>query len=469
MYEITLSVRKEVIRMFLQGVSFDAIARQLGIGKGSVVNIIEEFREGDLAIPSDMTGLIDTLRKIAVDLRKHNASISQVMIYARLHAKLKEMGVGVEKVEQWVDTCQEIASSSASGNELVNAAMAFKQLESETGLGYKELIIDYKAKRNERDELHEEIEQEKATLIKVKSEHNKERETATKQLDSITQAIHTAQASFRQQINDLKIRLDKHLAQNKLSWKKVDLALALFDSELGKSGTPKQAIDQLTERILNTQSLVKVNKQLKQEKARLKSEAAVLVQEKQRSIEEINKLRELDKNFRESLSANIEKSEELGTGLKSKRAELKELEQTTFEYTHNLYISRLIIDFLFLPSNLSEYDLDRLVNLFVVLRQERLGIEPNRVTDTNGEVICECLIPKIYGNIKGSDSDIDSIRETFARLLTPLVKDKFISRFEYDMAESRHKKDVLLAILEERDRNKASVQLALMMYGTRTK
>ena len=122
-----------------------------------------------------------------------------------------------------------------------------------------------------------------------------------------------------------------------------------------------------------------------------------------------------------------------------------------------------------MPSNLSEYDLDRLVNLLIALRQKRLGIEPRRVTDANGEVICECLIPKICGNIKVSDSDIDGIRATFAHLLTPMVKDKFISRFEYDMAETRHKKEILLAILEERNRNRSTIQLAMAIYGPRTK
>ena len=104
-----------------------------------------------------------------------------------------------------------------------------------------------------------------------------------------------------------------------------------------------------------------------------------------------------------------------------------------------------------MPSNLSEYDLDRLVSLLITLRQQRLGIEPRRVTGANGEVVCECLMPKIYGNIKVSDSDIDGIRATFAHLLTPMVKDKFISRFEYDMAESKHKGEILLAIMEERN------------------
>jgi len=454
MNEISLVKRNKVVRLFLRGLSYDEIARQIGIGKGSVVNIIEEFREGDLVVSSDMTEYVDELRKTAVDMKKYDTSISQVMTCTRLHVKLKDMGVGEEKAEQWIDACQEMASPGVSGNELVNAAMELVQLKAEVGLNYEDLITDYKAKRNERDELGNEITQQNMTLAQVKSEHKMEKEKATKELDSMTKAMTTSQELFQKQKDSLKSEFDEYITKNNLSWEQVNLALALFDSEFGKSDTPEQEKAQLAERILHTKSVFKVNKQLEQEKVRLKSEVAVLVQEEQKFTENISKLKELDKSFRESLSANIEKSEELGTGLKSKRAELKKLEQMTSQYTHNLYISRLIIDFLFMPGNLSKYDLDRLVSLLIALRQERLGIEPKRVTGANGEVICECLIPKIYGNIKVSDSNIDSIREKFAHLLTPLVKDKFISRFDYDMAELKHETEVLNAILKERNRHR---------------
>ena len=127
------------------------------------------------------------------------------------------------------------------------------------------------------------------------------------------------------------------------------------------------------------------------------------------------------------------------------------------------------MDFLSTPSNLSKYDLDRLVSLLIALRQKWLGVEPEPVTGVNGEMVCECLVPKIYGSIRTSEIDIDNVRTDFAQRLAPMVKDKFISRFEYDMAESRHKTEIVLATLEERNRNKANIQLALEMYGHRTK
>ena len=104
MNEISLTKRNKVLKLFFSGISYDDIARQVGIGKGSVVNIIEEFRDGDLAVPSDITEHVDALRKIAVDLGKHDTSISKVISYASIHAKFMDMGIDIEKADQWIET-----------------------------------------------------------------------------------------------------------------------------------------------------------------------------------------------------------------------------------------------------------------------------------------------------------------------------------------------------------------------------
>ena len=453
MNEISLTKRNKVVKLFFHGLSYDDIARQLGIGKGSVVNIVEEFREGDLAITPDMTEYVDALRKVAVDTKKYDTSISQVMSCTRIHTKLKDMGVGEEKAEQWIDTCQEIASPGVSGNELINAAMELVQLKAETGLNYEELITDYKTRKNKRDELHEEIERGNAMLAKVKSEQKKEKEKATKELESITSAMTTTQELFQKQKDSLKSELDEYLAQNKLSWKKVNLVKMIFDAELNEAGLKGREIEDIENLINHAGSLSIVVKNLKHEKDVLETEVDKLSQRKQVYIENMKELSGSFERLEKSVSENKQNLKLLNNELESKRSELRELERLTDQRTHNFYVSRLILDFLGAPDTLNDFDFDRLVSLMITLRQKRLGIEPKRVTGANGEVICECLIPKIYGNIKVSDSDIDGIRGVLAHLLTPMVKDKFISRFDYDMAELRHKTEVLSAIIQERNRH----------------
>jgi len=114
MKPITLNIKSKVVKLFLGGYSYDEIAQQVGIAKGSVVNIIGEFREGNLPLPPGMGEYVDVLRQLAVDLKKHNTSIAQLKIYLKLHVKLQDMGVDSDEVEQWLDICGDIASPIAS-------------------------------------------------------------------------------------------------------------------------------------------------------------------------------------------------------------------------------------------------------------------------------------------------------------------------------------------------------------------
>ena len=104
MREITVTKKMKVIRLFFSGLSYDGIAQQVGIAKGSVVYTINDFREGDLPVPPDMTEYVDTLRQLAVDLRKNNTSVARVQSCVKLDAKLREMGVACEQAEMWLDS-----------------------------------------------------------------------------------------------------------------------------------------------------------------------------------------------------------------------------------------------------------------------------------------------------------------------------------------------------------------------------
>jgi peptidoglycan hydrolase CwlO-like protein len=453
MREISLTSKYKVVKLFLTGSSYDEIAHQVGIAKGSVVNIIGEFREGHLPVPPDMAEYADALRQVAVDLRKNNTSIAQAQSCLKLDLKLREMGVSSDKAEHWLDICHNIASPTVSTDRFVTASLELSQAASESGLSYADVINDYNAKLSKSKELSKEIEREEQQLTETRARHQEEKEQATKELDAVTKAIATAQDMFRQQKKDLKARMDEYLAQHKLSWKKVNTVLALLDMELGRVGMAKADIEHLSRRIHNAGSLVNVINQLKREKDGLKSEVDRLAKEKQTISTSIDELKNIDDSLRTSIPRNKQVLDGLNTDLTFKRVEFEKLQQTVSQFTQNLYVSRLIIDFLFAPKSISDDDLDRLVSLMIGLRQKRLGIGPNQITDSNGKVVCECQVPRIYGDIGMDESDIDDVRAKFAHLLTPLVKDEFISKFDYDMRELEHKLDVLQAVVEERNRH----------------
>jgi len=108
MREITQNIREQTVKQFLQGITYDDISWKLKIAKGSVVNIINEFREGDLSLSGDMTDYVDELRHLVVDLKKHEVTVGQMRAFLRFHNRLKDLEVDDEGIEETLDGLQDM-------------------------------------------------------------------------------------------------------------------------------------------------------------------------------------------------------------------------------------------------------------------------------------------------------------------------------------------------------------------------
>ena len=148
MKEIKISVKLKAVKLFLNGDTFDEIAKQLGIAKGSVVNIIDDFRNGLLPLPFGMAEYVDELRHLVVDLKKHQTTIAAVKPCLKIHIRMKEMGVGDEQVGQWLDICENIASTTVTNDQFVQSALELAEVTATNGMSYQSLVEDYNCKRN---------------------------------------------------------------------------------------------------------------------------------------------------------------------------------------------------------------------------------------------------------------------------------------------------------------------------------
>ena len=84
MREISMELKLRVVKLFLTGSTFDEIAAQLPVSKGSVVSIVTDFRDGELSIPPGMTEYIDEIRRLVVDLKKQSTNVTQLKGYLKL-------------------------------------------------------------------------------------------------------------------------------------------------------------------------------------------------------------------------------------------------------------------------------------------------------------------------------------------------------------------------------------------------
>ncbi len=107
MRELSQNIREQTVKLFLQGVTYDDISWKLRIAKGSVVNIIDEFRDGKLSLPDDITDLVDELRRVVVDLKKYEVTVGQMRAFLRFHNRLKDLGEDDEGIEELLDVLRE--------------------------------------------------------------------------------------------------------------------------------------------------------------------------------------------------------------------------------------------------------------------------------------------------------------------------------------------------------------------------
>lgn len=172
MRKISLNKRNEVIRLFFHGCPYDEIVERLGIAKGSIVNIIEEFRDGTLPLPPDLTSYVDELRKLAVDLKKHQVKVTELKSYLKLRTKLQEMNISEPQIEQWLDMCRYIAQPTVASEQFVQAALELARFTSENHLGYEDLVREYESKLKHLNEVKDEIEITETMLELKKRELN---------------------------------------------------------------------------------------------------------------------------------------------------------------------------------------------------------------------------------------------------------------------------------------------------------
>lgn len=448
MKEISINQKFKVIKLSLSGLSYDEISQQVGIAKGSVVNIINEFREGYISLPPGMVEYVDSLRKLVVDMKKHDTSIAQLEGYAKLHGKLKEMGVGISQADNWLDICQNIATSSTTNKEFVQAALELSEVTSGTGISYTEVITNHATKLAASKQLDKEIGKKKVELDHLKSQYKEEKTQATGVLDSINKAIETAQNAYHKQKKELESQLDEYMAQNKLSWDKVYTVTTLFNTKLSNVGLNKEDINKLSRRIAAAGSFHIAIKKLEQKRSKLQSQVDNLVQKKDELACDVTTLENQNLELDSSISKKKQEDKQLSLQILAKKVVLSELNQAISENKEDIYITNLILGFLLSSDGLSDYNLDHFVSLIIALRQKRMGIEPKKVKDSSGKVISKCTVPEIHNDMNAHKVDTDSARETFAFYLSGLVRDKFVTKLEYEYTKIMSDAQLVLAKAE---------------------
>lgn len=431
MKTITMNIKLKVVKLFLSGLSYDEIAQQTGVAKGSVVNIVNEFREGHLPLPPGMAEYIDQLRTLVVDMLKSNTTVPALKNYVKLHAKLQEMGVASEQLEQWLDICQSIASKEVATNQFVQSALELAQFTSGSGLSYADVVVDYNAKLDVSKQLDEDIEKKKEELAQLRTQIKEEKQQAGDTLNSVNKAIATAQETFQGQKKEIDAQLEQYMAQSQLSWKKVKLVTGVLGSEFIKADLTQDDIAGITKEISGIGSSVAYLKQLGKKKEKLESSINQLTEEEAQFKSSVNKLGNTNNKLLDSILENGQKKEALTQQLEEQEERLVQLENVISSHKDAIGVSHVILELLLAPESIPDSDVDQLTRLILYVWQYRQGINRDKVKIVDNELLYECRIPLWYFNPVEYGVDMREVRLKLATCLAPCLKDEFMTKFEW--------------------------------------
>jgi hypothetical protein len=429
MREINEYKKRKAIKLFLTGVSYDEISQELGIAKGTVVNIVNDFREGRLILPPDSAEYVDALRKVAVDLRKYNTNVNQLTGCLKIHRKIQELGVGAGDMEDWLEVSKELASAE-SGNVFKEVALEMSRVKRDRGIGYTGLVEDYQGKKEMLGAIKDEIAKVEVVLEKLK----KDKERATLEMNNMEKQLTYEKQSYKKRKLKLKQDIGRYLEDNRLTWERIGKIEAISDAAFRSTRLNHSEVLGLRNRILAAGSLLKAIKQLEETKRLLEQQAEFMVIHHDHAYDELAQwVREREKA---ELAAKSIKSEikKLDEEIESKKTVINRLAKVIHDNRERIYAAGIITTFLFAPNGLSKVQLDNLVSMFISLRKIKLGMGPKIVTDAQNKIVCRCEVPAelIGEDLQGLDSN--KVREALAYAIAPIVDDKYVPRIIHDIA-----------------------------------
>jgi len=444
----TLSIQKKyaIIRLFLEGLPYDDIVRQTGAAKGSIVNVVEAFRNGDLQIPEGLRETLDSIRKLAVDLKKHDTSVIEVIQNLKIHNKVIEMGVCPDDVMAWLEVTNQIASESDDKDGFARAALDLTSLTSETGISYKQLLARYETLLQEFNQLAKKTQ----SLTGQKVELDKDQDRLRSEIQSVKNELVKIQKRYSNEHHRLTEQRNQFLRDSRLSWQKINMVISLLETGLNKVGLPKRTRTTLLRRIVKAGSLTKTivgfEKQVKLFEMRIEE----LINSRKQCESQAIQAQNIESSFRKQMVEQFDRWANVKDKVQAGKTELEELERTIQEKKLFVFMTDAIFRFL-ITAEADDNQIDKLVSVLVVLRQQRLGYGPKRVIDQAGNVVCQCQIPNIQ--IELNEAEANQARDLLAQVVFPCIADRMVTR-EYMEQEKREARllgqnDALQQLLNE--------------------
>jgi len=144
MEKLSLKKKLFVIRLYLEGLSYDEIAARASVGKGTVANIITDLKVGRFPEYGDLSEQMELIRELAVDLKRTRLTPIQAAVGVSVLSRLQELGVEPGEIEGLSALCRTLNADGINIQSFIRAVLAFEEERERTGLSVEELEMKVK-------------------------------------------------------------------------------------------------------------------------------------------------------------------------------------------------------------------------------------------------------------------------------------------------------------------------------------
>ena len=153
MEKLSLKKKLVVIKLYLEGLSYDEIAAKTHVGKGTVSNIVAELKAGVFPEYGDLSEQLDLLRELAVELKRTRLTAVQSAVGVAVLSRLQGLDVEPGDIEALSDLCNTLNNDGIDIQHFIKAALSFEAERERTGLGVEELEARVKELQKSADRL----------------------------------------------------------------------------------------------------------------------------------------------------------------------------------------------------------------------------------------------------------------------------------------------------------------------------
>jgi hypothetical protein len=208
------------------------------------------------------------------------------------------------------------------------------------------------------------------------------------------------------------------MSQNRLSWNTVNTVHAILKDKLNKAGVGEKGIAQISKEITTAGSLTV---HISEKQANIER----LGHEEKARTSRVNGLKEEERKRELSVKGKEIARDFADDELKEKQKKLTEIDQVISDCIEDITASRLIIEFLVSPYNLTTKDFDQLLHRMRSLRNQNANIE-YRKSKIHDKFTSEMIMPILHKRFDKYLTNLEDAREQLAYYLLQILQDKIV-------------------------------------------